>query len=295
MITTGLSQLTVHFLLIIILMSMAISPRRKPPVLRAKTPNGFINFSWGTDKFSSDASFTDIGKNFNPEMGFLQWNDIRRYTVKLTASPRPNLFNTRQTYLSYELEYITDHNNQLQYRIIEPTIYNMFNDESYIFVGLGNYYDRVQFPFPLGSTLIQPGIYKYNVFVVSYGSDLSRKFAAIVQGGAGSFYNGEYQSVGLYTYLRPDDRFAIDLNWEWNRVDVPFPNGKFTTSILGARINYSFTTDLFAKAYIQWNDVEKKSSVISWCDIDINPAATSILFIMKNPIREGNLERQTEL
>lgn len=232
--------------------------KTQTPGLKGKDTNSFVDFSWGTDMFYTNASFTDIGKNFNPEMGFLQWQDIRRYTLKLTSSPRPKLFNTRQTYLSYELDYITDHNNQLQYRIIEPTIYNMFNDESYIFVGLGNYYDRVQFPFPLGSTLIQPGIYKYNVFTVSYGSDRSRKVSGIIQGGAGSFYNGEFQSVGLYTYLRPDDRFAIDLNWEWNRVDVPFPNGKFTTSILGARINYSFTTDLFAKAYIQWNDVEKK-------------------------------------
>ncbi|TDI94853.1 MAG: hypothetical protein E2O76_14675 [Caldithrix sp.] len=238
--------------------------KTQTPGLKGKDTNSFVDFSWGTDMFYTNASFTDIGQNFNPEMGFLQWQDIRRYTLKLTSSPRPKLFNTRQTYLSYELDYITDHNNQLQYRIIEPTIYNMFNDESYIFVGLSNYYDLVPVPldstdsFQLGPTVIPPGIYKYNIFGVSYGSDLSRKISGIIQGGAGSFYNGEYQSVGLYTYLRPDDRFAIDLNWEWNRVDVPFPNGKFTTSILGARINYSFTTDLFAKAYIQWNDVEKK-------------------------------------
>jgi len=232
--------------------------KTQTPGRKGHDTSGFVDFSWGSDKFSTNASFTDIGENFNPEMGFLQWDDIRRYTLKLTASPRPKLFNTRQTHIGYELEYITDHNNQLQYRIIEPTILNIFNDESYIFVSLDNYYDRVQFPFPLGSTVIPPGIYKYNIFVASYGSDFSRKISGIVQGGAGSFYNGEFQSVGLYTYLRPNDRFALDLNWTWNRVDVPFPNGKFTTSILGARINYSFTTDLFAKAYIQWNDFEKR-------------------------------------
>ncbi|MCH8957409.1 hypothetical protein IIA28_19155 [candidate division KSB1 bacterium] len=176
--------------------------KTQTPGLKGKDINGFVDFSWGTDKFSTHASFTDIGENFNPEMGFLQWNDIRRYTLQLTASPRPKFLNTRQTYLSYELEYITDHNNQLQYRIIEPKITNFFNDESYIFVGLSNYYDRVQFPFELGSTVIPPGIYKYNVFAVSYGSDLSRKISGIVQGGAGSFYNGEFQGVGLYTYLR---------------------------------------------------------------------------------------------
>ncbi|MCZ6643672.1 MAG: hypothetical protein O7F71_19020, partial [Gammaproteobacteria bacterium] len=90
--------------------------KTQTPGRKGKDTNGFVGFSWGTDKFSTNASFTDIGENFHPEMGFLQWNDIRRYTLKLTASPRPKLFNTRQTHLAYELEYITDHNNQLQYR-----------------------------------------------------------------------------------------------------------------------------------------------------------------------------------
>lgn len=232
--------------------------KTQTPGFKGKDTNGFLDFFWGTDKFKGRASYMDIGENFKPEMGFLQWSDIRRYTLQLTASPRPKFLNTRQTFLSYELEYITDHNNQLQYRIIEPTLFNVFSDESYFFVGLSNYYDNVRDPFPLGSTIIPSGIYKYNILGFSYGSDLSRKVSGIVQGGIGSFYNGDFKSVDLYSYFRPSDKFSVDLNWSWNRVDVPFPNGKFTTSILAARINYSFTTDLFAKAYIQWNDFDKR-------------------------------------
>lgn len=53
-------------------------------------------------------------------------------------------------------------------------------------------------------------------------------------------------------------KFGVDLSWNWDRVDVPFDNGEFTTSILSARFKYSFSPDLFAKAFIQWNDFEKK-------------------------------------
>ncbi|MFQ5770351.1 MAG: DUF5916 domain-containing protein [bacterium] len=229
------------------------------PGLSGNDYNGFANISWGSDKFYSSASYTDIGKNFNPEMGFLQWIDIRKYHGQLFISPRPDILNIRQTHFTNDLEIITDHNNQLQYRTIHTGLTNIFQNESYVSLGIINYYDNIPLPgFYLESTFIPGGVYKYNVFALTYSSDLSRKFAGSVQFGGGSFYDGTFTGIRLHNYFTPNDKFRAEINWNWNRIAVPFANGKFTTSILAFRTIYSFTPNLFAKAYVQWNHFDKR-------------------------------------
>jgi hypothetical protein len=233
--------------------------KTKTPGLNGKDLNGFVDLSWGSDKVFTQATFTDIGKNFNPEMGFLQWRDIRKYKGLLTLSPRPNILNIRQSHFSNQIEYITDHKNELQYRTFQTGLLNIFQDESYLFLGLTNFYDNVPASgFFLGPAFIPGGIYKFNVFGITYNSDRSRNVAGKIRFGNGSFYDGTFTGLTLTSYLRPNDKFGVDLSWNWNRVAVPFPNGKFTTSILSARFKYSFTPDLFVKTFIQWNDFQKR-------------------------------------
>ncbi len=228
------------------------------PGLQGKDYNGHVNFSWGTDIFYSNASFTDIGANFNPEMGFLQWSDVRKYSAQMLISPRPEILNIRQSHFTNDVEIITDHNNELQYRTIYTGLANIFQDESYFSIGLINYYDNLPNLIYMESTIIPAGIYKYSVLGVNYSSDLSRKLAVDVQFGYGSFYNGTFTGLNMSNFFNLSNKFRIELNWDWNRVDVPFGNGKFTTSIFGLRTVYSFTPNLFAKTYVQWNQFDKR-------------------------------------
>lgn len=235
------------------------------PGLKNKDYNGFVEASFGSDKYYVRSSFTDIGKNFNPEMGFIQWQDIRKYNLNLTVSPRPKFFKTRQTHISYALEYIENHKGELQYRTFQPSIFNIFKNESFIFLGLNNFYDNIPAPgFFLGSAFIPAGIYKYNVAGLTYSSDQSRRFANSIQLGGGSFYDGTFWGINFENSFKPKTKLSLDLSWRWNRIDVPFPNGKFTTNILSSRLNYSFSPDLFVKTFSQWNHFDRlfKSNIL---------------------------------
>ncbi len=229
------------------------------PGLRGNDYNGYLDLSWGTDKVYAHGAFTDIGRNFNPEMGFLQWRDIRKYFLEIYLSPRPNFWSIRQSHFSYSLEYITNHSNQLQYRTINLGLLNIFKNEAYLSFGFINYYDNIPAPgFFLGPAFIPGGIYKYNIGSAMFSSDHSRKFSGSLQVGGGTFYDGTFIGVRAENFWKPTSKLRFDLNWVWNRVETPFANGEFTTSILGARINYSFSTNLFTKAYLQWNDFDKR-------------------------------------
>ncbi|HEX9653830.1 MAG TPA: hypothetical protein VGA99_08970, partial [bacterium] len=187
----------------------------------------------------------------------LQWTDIRKYNLQIFVSPRPNLWNIRQSHLSYSLEYITNHDNDLQYRTINLGLLNIFKNEAYLSLGFVNYYDNIPAPgFFLGPAFVPDGIYRYNVGSALFSSDHSRKFSGSLQVGGGTFYSGTFFGVRIENYWKPTSKLRFDVNWAWNRLDLP--NGEFTTSILGARINYSFSPNLFTKAYIQWNDFDKQ-------------------------------------
>ncbi len=230
--------------------------RTVTPGLKGDDYSAFAEASWGNDLYSASGSATYIGDNFNPEMGFMLWNQgIRKYGMQMGVSPRPRFLNTRQTHLSYNIEYITDHNNELQYRTIQPSIFNVFKDESYLFISLINYYDNTA-GFSLEGVDVPAGVYTYNVLGASYRSDMSRRFAGSIGGGGGSFYGGSFLGFDVTTQYRPNDKFAFDMAWDWNRVALD--NGEITTSILSGRFNYSFSTDLFVKTYIQWNHFSKR-------------------------------------
>ena len=44
----------------------------------------------------------------------------------------------------------------------------------------------------------------------------------------------------------------MELDYRHNNIQLP--DGKFRTNTLGLRMFYFFSTDLYVKAYIQWND-----------------------------------------
>lgn len=233
--------------------------KTQTPGVKGKDWNSHVDVTWGSDLFYTRARFTDIGRNFNPEMGFLQWRDIRKYDFGFSVSPRPKFLNTRQTHLSFDVEYITDHDGELQFRTFNPGILNVFNDESYLFLTYINYYDNIPAPgFYLGPAFIPGGIYKYDIAGVQYRSDSSKKVSGGVRFGGGTFYDGTWYGLTLSSRLRPSDRVAVDLRWNWNRVDVPFPDGQFTTNIVSTRFNYSFTPTLFFKAFVQWNSLDDR-------------------------------------
>ncbi len=228
-----------------------------------KDYNSYVKTSWGSDKYYAFGSFTDIGSNFNPEMGFLQWRDIRKYNLFMSYSPRPKTLNTRQTHFQNNLEYITDHKNTLQFRTISPGIFNVFNDESTFFIGLTNYYDNAPGFFlgrPEQPAFVEPGIYKYNVLGVSYASDQSKNLSGSLRLGGGSFYDGSFKGMTLSSAWRPNNKFGIDVSWQWNKMDIPVANGKFDGNLIRAKLKYSFTTRLFINADFQWNELYNRFS-----------------------------------
>jgi hypothetical protein len=65
--------------------------------------------------------------------------------------------------------------------------------------------------------------------------------------------------VSTKGFLKLSKNLNLEFIYDRNQFDLPVAGGKFTTNIVAARVIYSFTPDLYAKAYLQWNDDENLS------------------------------------
>ena len=100
--------------------------------------------------------------------------------------------------------------------------------------------------------LIPEGTYTGNLCSISAESDKSRAIAGGIDINYGSYYTGHQMSFGLGGTVTRLRRIRMEVDYRHNYVDLP--EGSFHTNTLGLRMFYFFSTDLYLKAYVQWND-----------------------------------------
>jgi len=228
------------------------------PDLEGKDWAANLDFIWESDFFIADASYTDIGENFNAELGFVTRTDIRKYRCNLGIGPRPNILNIRQIFFFDNFAYIENHSGQLESRNNLIGIFNLFQNGGNLVLAYMQNYEYLSEDFEIRENVfILPGAYKFDMFFGWFESDKTKNIAFKTEVNLGEFYNGHLFRVNANGFLKLSKNFNLEFIYNRNQFDLPVEGGKFTTNIAATRIIYSFTPDLFAKAFLQWNDDEE--------------------------------------
>ena len=66
-----------------------------------------------------------------------------------------------------------------------------------------------------------------------------------------SFFNGDKTSLRADLLWRPSYHLSFDLSASHN--DIALPDASFSADVFGARVDYGFSTKLFASAFVQYN------------------------------------------
>ncbi|UCC40120.1 MAG: carbohydrate binding family 9 domain-containing protein [Candidatus Aminicenantes bacterium] len=263
------------------------------PELKGNDWAAYLDFLYNSDFLGIDVSYTDIGENFNSEMGFIPREDIRKLRANFGIGPRPNILNIRQTFLFNNLTYIENHSGQLESRNITTGMFNLFQDGSYLFLGYVRNYEYLDEEFEIKEDVFIPiGVHRFNQLVSFFESDKSKKIAFGGSMNRGQFFNGNLFRVSVNGFLKLSKNLNLQLIYDRNRFDLPVKGGKFTINIVASRVICSFTPDLFAKAFVQWNDEEDifiSNFLIRW----IYKPGASIYFIY-NESRHLGLEGYLE-
>ena len=217
----------------------------------------FIGGDWRTNLFELDGSYTDIGEDFNPEVGFVQRlnpdNPIhfRRIRGEGSYTPWPDKFGIRQIQIGPEIDLILTHENELATQEITFDTQFEFKTGDDIGFQVKNTTENLDYPFSIQETSIPVDDYNFTSFQISARTSGARMVGARMQVEFGEFYHGTRRGFSIDANARPTAKLSIEPFIEFNRISLP--EEEFDANAFGGRVGYSFSTILFAKLFSQWS------------------------------------------
>ena len=211
----------------------------------------YFGTNWRTNLFQLDGSYTDIGEDFNPEVGFVLRKGVRRLQGLAQYTPWPRKFGIREIQIGPEIDLVLTQENELETQDI--TFDTEFSLEAGDSIGfqLKNTMENLQDEFILEGEEIPSDAYNFTSFQASIQSSSSRMIFGEVRLELGQFYHGSRRGLLLDATFRPSAKFSIEPFIEFNR--ITFPETEFDANVVGGRIGYSFSTTLFTKLFTQWS------------------------------------------
>ena len=211
----------------------------------------YFGGNWRTNLFQLDGSYTDIGEDFNPEVGFVLREGIRRIQGFAQYTPWPRKFGIREIQIGPEMDIVLTQENELETQDI--TFDTQFSFEAGDSIGfqLKNTTENLRNEFILEGEKIPSDEYNFTAFQASIRSSSSRMIFGEVRLELGQFYHGNRSGLLLDATFRPSAKFSIEPFIEFNR--ITFPETEFDANVVGGRIGYSFSTILFTKLFAQWS------------------------------------------
>ena len=211
----------------------------------------FIGGDWRTNLFRLNGSYTDIGEDFNPEVGYIQRSDVRRFRGDASYTPWPDKFGIREIQIGPEIDLVLTQEFELETQ--ELTFDTEFEFETGDDIGfqVKNTQENLERIFRIQGVSIPFDDYNFTSFQVSGRTSSSRMIAAQVQVEFGEFYSGTRRGFLIDATARPTARLSIEPFIEFNRITLP--TAEFDANAFGGRVGYSFSTTLFTKLFTQWS------------------------------------------
>ncbi len=211
-------------------------------------------FAYTPDKYGFTVEHLYIGDDFNPEVGFVRRDDMRRTFLSGRFSPRPKKSTrVRQYTFTGSLDSIDNTSGRLETRDEIVAFNTEFHSSDEFNVKVTRSYDLLTAPFRIAKGVTVPvGGYDTNTLDATYTIGPQKKYTGIITFSYGSFWKGDQSALGfsagrfaLTAHLAVEPTIAV--NW----VDLPY--GAFTTQLYRTRLTYTFSPRSYVGGFVQYN------------------------------------------
>lgn len=241
---------------------------------------GDVGFILNREWIDVALRYTSIDSSFNPQMGFVQRPGIRNSDGAVAFTKWINSGTVQNIGLSTGLTYVTDAHGILQTRnnSISGSVVSRGGDE--IRIGLVRSYEFVPRDARIRNIRIDSGVYDTWAQSVYIGTFRARPINAYLTCQWGTLFDGKQRSASLTGTATASKHLSVDMAYAYNFLDLK--NGSLVSHVLSTRWTYSFTPDLFAKTYLQWNSADKVFSANFLVDYAFRPRSHVYLVYNEN-------------
>ena len=202
-------------------------------------------------------SVQDVGKSFNPEVGFVPRSDFKRINPDLSYSFYPKSKYINRHGPKIELEGFwnetlgtTDRDINLGYIVRFNSLAQVEITQRNRYVYLFNDFDPTRSG---GQPLAAGTDYSYRNLLVEFRSNPRKKVNVGMLGEFGEYFTGSIQRLTTETGVRLGYLANISMNFNYARIRLPKPQRDADLVLIGPRIDLTLTKDLFWTTFVQYN------------------------------------------
>jgi hypothetical protein len=235
------------------------------------------------DRYAVQVERIAIGRDFNPEIGFVRRGDMVRDFAMFRFSPRPRRGGAVRKYVYQgSIAYIENRRGRLESRDQSGEFAIEYQNGDRISAAYSRAFEFLPVPFPIGGVTLPVGAYDFDTVKLGYNMGQQRRLSANIQAEVGTFYDGRKQTLSIGRGRVPvTSQLAIEPTYSINRVSLS--RGSFTTHLGGSRVTYTMTPLMFVSALVQYNSGGRGVSTNARLRWEYQPG--SELFVVYNEER----------
>ncbi len=213
-----------------------------------------IGAEYNAAAWQFSGNYTQLGSNFNPEVGFLaREGGYRKPDFLIFHRYRPDFggFYEIRPHVSYRGYWTLDGFQQTGFLHVDS--HWEWRNGYEVHTGINFTREGVLEPFEIFPDVQVPkGTYDHKEGQIVANTNEADWLSFRFRTNFGGFFGGDRVAMTPGMRLRFGETFNMDLSWTRNDIDLPV--GAFETNLARWRVSYSFSPRVFVQALVQYND-----------------------------------------
>ena len=242
----------------------AFAARTQSPGLDGKDHAYSSAFEFRNRQYEGSFGYTEVGDNFNPEVGFLErpdgYRQINTAFRRHLRTPGLRKIGLRELepHGSYESYWGFDGLQETATLHLDIR-WDFENNYGFNSTALNVQDEGLREPFEVYPGVVVPiGHYRSPYFLGVAHTDRRKWINATMSWNIGGFLSGSQVTLSPIINIRRGGRLTSSLRW--TRSDIDLPQGAFVTNLGSARLTYNFSTLVNASTLVQYNDRTRRWS-----------------------------------
>ncbi len=231
----------------------AFAARTETPWLSAREHALSFNGSYVTRDWRINTGYTEVGDNFNPEVGFLRRDGYRFVSgmvMRHLRFPGVPWLRELRPHVSYRSYFDFEGFNET--RQIHLDTHIEFANGAFFSPAVNLTREGLKDPFDIADGVtVSPGTYDNFELAWRFNTNEGAPLSLNGELDWGGFLSGSRRGIGATLNARSGAALAASLRVSYN--DVELAEGAFETTLIAFRLAYNFTPRMYLQSLLQYN------------------------------------------
>ncbi|MCC7417557.1 MAG: carbohydrate binding family 9 domain-containing protein [Acidobacteria bacterium] len=224
----------------------------------ASTAAGNVDLLLRNDRYSYQFDYLNVGRNFDPAIGYVRRLDMVRHTHEVGFHPRPAGGAVRQFHVNVGGFQIfgQDGRTQSTNGYLKFAANMQSGDEVGGAIAVDT--DRPASPFQIVSATLPAGHYAYTHPRLYVNTSDARRISEQFSWETGGFYGGTKTSYTGLVNLKIKPQLQVSYNFQRDAISLPVAGGLFATQLHGVNLFVAANRNLYSNSLLQYDNVSRR-------------------------------------